>query len=52
MKISHLGRGRARPIIAKEFDAPGGLQDYSASETSSCVSQQTETSEMTPSDEV
>ena len=52
MKISHLGRGRARPIIAKEFDAPGGLQDYSASETASCASQQSEPSETAPSDEV
>ncbi len=52
IKIFHLGRGRGRPIIAKEFDAPGGLQDYTESETESFVSQQSGASEITPSDEV
>lgn len=56
IKIYHLGRGRARPTLAKEFDAPGGLQDNTESETASCVSEQSDiaqcSSEVIPSDEV
>ena len=45
-EIFHLGRGRGRgrSSVAKEFEAPGGLQDYADSETASCVSYQSETS--------
>jgi hypothetical protein len=59
VQIYNLGRGRARPTQAKEFDEPGGLQNYTESETASCISEQSElsdipqhTSEATPSDEV
>ncbi|CAF1184445.1 unnamed protein product [Adineta steineri] len=52
------GRSRGRISQTKEPDAPGGLQDYVDSETSSYVSQQSETSDIrlrsheeTPSDE-
>lgn len=58
-KTLYSGRGRGRPTVAKEFEAPGGLKDYAESETASCISQQSEISDIsqrdsaaTPSEEV